>query len=97
LSFPEIVRRSRSRKNGLGASESTAGKVWESRSGWQDSRLAAAGMVLPRIPTRGPGDESHRLATGIFLLPEVIPSARPCASELLGGHGVGPDIAGRSS
>jgi hypothetical protein len=34
-----------------------------------------------------------RLATGIFMLPEVIPLARPCGSELLGGHGVGPDIA----
>src|SRR5208337_1990197 len=36
-----------------------------------------------------------RLATGIFTLPEVIPSADPCGSEPLGGHGVVPDIAGR--
>ena len=36
-----------------------------------------------------------RFATGIFMLLEVIPSARLCGSELLGGHGVGPDIADR--
>ncbi len=35
-------------------------------------------------------------ATGIFTLPEAIALARPCESELLVGHGVGPDIAGRS-
>ena len=37
-----------------------------------------------------------RFATGIFTLPEAIALARPCESELLVGHGVGPDIAGRS-
>lgn len=37
-----------------------------------------------------------RSATGIFMLLEVIGLARPCESELLVGHGVGPDIAGRS-
>ena len=37
-----------------------------------------------------------RSATGIFTLPEAIALARPCESELLVGHGVGPDIAGRS-
>ena len=62
---------------------------------WALTGLLAAG-ILVQVVEEGIHLGAVRFATGIFTLPEAIALARPCESELLVGHGVGPDIAGRS-
>ena len=67
----------------------------------EDSPRSHEALPSERLLPRRHGSASIdlgavRFATGIFTLPEAIALARPCESELLVGHGVGPDIAGRS-
>src|SRR5208337_4039073 len=105
FSFPELLgamsaRYFRRDGRSLLAQAAAGGLQPQRRRG---AAVAFRGGGVRRAGGGGDASRSGRIhsgavhfATGIFTLPEAIALARPCESELLVGHGVGPDIAGRS-